>query len=601
MKRFLLAALLAAPLPLVIPALAPAIAQSRPAPTTAPADVRNAGPAVVTSADPRATLAGQEILRAGGSATDAAIAMMLALTVVEPQSSGIGGGGFLIHFDPRTGKTETIDGRETAPASARPDRFLRPDGQPMPSLEAVIGGRSVGVPGNLRLAALAHKKWGKLPWARLFEPAVRLADQGFPATSALAGASARLSPLWLGQRPLVEADRPVAGEDSAKLTAHSVTLPTIAALYAPGGKPIVEGQIVRNPALVATLRKVAAEGADVFYRGENAAALVAAVNGPVAPGGMTLADVAAYRAKERAPVCVNYRQWKLCGMGPPSSGATTVFQILGMLERFDLKAMGKDNPGAWNLIGEAMRLAYADREQYLGDPDFVSVPVKGLLDKRYVASRSALIAPDRVLGVYNPGTPPGAKPRTAGPARESGTTHFIATGRTGDVATWTSTVESAFGSNLIAGGYVLNNELTDFSAVPEQDGAPVANRVWPGKRPLSSMSPTIVYDRAGQPVFTVGAAGGKTIIMQITKALISHLDWGMNAQDSIAQGLIYFDKDGLILEQGTALAAMKVPLERIGQKVKIGKLGLKANAAQRTPTGWIGAADPRSVGTALGE
>lgn len=558
-------------------------------------------PGVVTAADPRATEAGQEMLRAGGTATDAAIAMMLALTVVEPQSSGIGGGGFLIHYNPATGRTETIDGRETAPASARPDRFIRGDGRPMPHLEAVVGGRSVGVPGNLRLAELAHRKWGKLPWARLFAPAIRLAEGGFTATRALAGGSATMTPLWLGTRASGGADRPVAGDGSAAVTAATLTLPEIAAQYAPGGKAIVEGQRVTNPALAKTLRAVAKGGANAFYTGTNARVLMAQVNGRVAPGGMTAADLTAYRAKERPTVCAPYREWKVCGMAPPSSGATTVFQILGMLERFDLKALGKDSPAAWNLIGEAMRLAYADREQYLGDADFVRVPVTGLLDRTYIASRSALIAPDKVLGQYRPGTPPGAQPRTPSAAEDGGTTHFIAVDRGGHVATWTSTVESGFGSNLIAGGYILNNELTDFAAVPELNGAPVANRVQPGKRPLSSMSPTIVYDRTGQPIFTVGAAGGKTIIMQVTKALIAHLDWGMNARDALGLGLVYYDRDGLILEQGTALEAIKAPLEKIGQKVRIGRLGLKANAAQRTPTGWVGAADPRSVGTSLAE
>ncbi len=555
----------------------------------------------VTSADPRATLAGQEVLRAGGTATDAAIAMMLALTVVEPQSSGIGGGGFMVHYDAKSGSTSTIDGREKAPASAKPDRFIRADGRPMPFLEAVIGGRSVGVPGSLRLAALAHRKWGKLPWARLFQPAIRLAEVGFPATRALAGGSATMSPLWLGAGNLPDSNRPVAGDGSAAVAGTTVTLPAIAAQYAPGGKPIEIGQTVRNPALAKTLRAIAKGGPDAFYKGANARQLVAIVNGSIAPGGMTTADLAAYRAKERAAVCAPYRQWTLCGMGPPSSGATTVFQILGLLERFDLKALGKDNPASWNLIGEAMRLAYADRAQYLGDADFVSVPVKGLLDRQYIASRSALIAPDEVLGSYTPGTPPGAQPRTPGKVTDGGTTHFIAVDRGGDIVTWTNTVESAFGSNLIANGYILNNELTDFDAVPDKDGAPAANRVSPGKRPLSSMAPTIVYDASGKPVFAVGAAGGKTIPMQVTKALIAHLDWGLNARDAIGLGLIYYDRDALILEQGTALEAMQRPLEKLGQKVRIGKLGLKANAAEKTPTGWVGAADPRSVGTALVE
>lgn len=570
---------------------------------TAPAalSAQAPSPAVVTSADPRATEAGQEILRAGGSATDAAIAMMLALTVVEPQSSGIGGGGFIVHYGAKTGRTDTIDGREKAPASARGDRFLGADGKPKDRLSAIIGGRSVGVPGNLRAAELAHKKWGKLPWARLFEPAIRLAENGFQVTRPLATSSAAYTPLWTGQQAIQPAG-PIAGDDRGPGGSIKVTIPEIAALYAPGGKPLQIGDTVRNPALAATLRRVAAGGTDAFYTGDNAAAIVATVNGPISPGGMTTADVAAYSAKQRKAVCTTYRTWKVCGMGPPSSGATTVFQILGMLERFDLKTLGKDNPVSWHLIAEAMRLAYADRGMYAGDMDFVSVPVKGLLDKRYIASRSGLISPVKTLGTYLPGTPPGAKPRTAGAAADKGTTHFIAVDRGGDVVTYTSTVESGFGSNLLApGGYILNNELTDFDWVPEKNGAPVANRVQPGKRPMSSMSPTIVYDANGKPVFAVGAAGGPTIIMQVAKAIIAHFDWGLSARDSIGQGLVFFNNAGLVLEEGTSLPPMQPALEKLGHKVTVGKLGLKANAAERTSAGWVGAADPRSVGTALGE
>jgi len=533
------------------------------------------GTGAVSSAHPSATEAGQEILRQGGSATDAAMAMMLALTVVEPQSSGIGGGGFLLHHDARSAKIETIDGRETAPAAADPKRFLVADGTPMSHRQAVGGGRSVGVPGNIRLMALAHRKWGKLAWPRLFEPAIRLAEQGFPASRTLAGASRSLSPVWSDY-------------------------PAIRALYAPAGAPVTEGTNIRNPALAALLRKIAADGPDAFYTGENAQAILAAVRTPGAPGDMTAADLTGYRAKERPPVCGTYRIWRICGMGPPSSGATTVLGILGMLERFDLKALGPDNPQSWHLIAEAMQLAYADREKYLADADFVRVPVKGLLDKAYLRRRSGLISPERALGAYVSGNPPGAPARTpAVQAEPAGTTHFVAVDAAGNVANMTSTVEGPFGSQLVANGYVLNNELTDFTSVPERGGAPVANRVQGGKRPLSSMSPTIVYDRSGRPVFAVGAAGGKTIIMQVAKALIAHLDWDMNARDSIGEGLIYFGSSGIILEEGTKREALLEPLRRLGHRVTVGRLGLKANAAERTSIGWVGAADPRSIGSAL--
>lgn len=560
---------------------------------------------VVTSADPRATEAGQTILRQGGSATDAAMAMMLALTVVEPQSSGIGGGGFLIHNDGRSGKVETIDGREKAPMAATQDRFLGTDGQPKPFVQQFPGGKAVGVPGNVRLMALASKKWGKLPWKALFQPAIKLAEDGYVVNERLNGSIKSVLPLWTGKREALDAAaiRPVAGDDSTVMTAGNATFPDTAKFYAPGGTALAVGTTVKNPELARLLRRIADEGPDAFYTGDNAKALVAAVTGTaVNTGDMTLGDLAAYQAKERPAVCSKYRGYKVCGMGPPSSGATTVFQILGMLERFDLKKLGKDSPVAWHLIAEAMQLAYADREKYLGDADFVAVPVKGLLDPSYMKARSQMISATKTLPAYNAGTPPGAPARVAVTQSEvPGTTHFVAVDGNGDIATMTSTIEGPFGSQLITNGYMLNNEMTDFSAAPVKDGGLVANRIQPGKRPLSSMAPTIVYDAKNRPVFAVGAAGGKTIIMQVTKAIIAHFDWGLSAKDSIAEGLVYFNRDSLILEQGTGRAALQPALEKLGHKVVVGRLGLKANAAEKTRNGWVGAADPRSPGTALSE
>ena len=300
-------------------------------------------------------------------------------------------------------------------------------------------------------------------------------------------------------------------------------------------------------------------------------------------------------------MCGPYRQWTICGMGPPSSGALTVLQILGMVERFPLARWGKDDPRSWNVIGEAMRLAYADRDFYQADPDFVAVPSQGLIDPAYLRARSRLIAPDRARGRYEHGVPPGAQARSPASSREvAGTTHFVAVDDAGDVVSWTNTIESAFGSQLTVNGYVLNTELTDFSLAPERDGAPVANRLEAGKRPLSSMSPTIVYDRSGKPVFAVGAAGGRTIIMQVAKALIAHFDWGLSAQEAIALGLVFFDKDGLVLEEGTTTARLAAPLTAMGHHVTVTGLGLKANAAEKLADGrWVGAADPRSPGNSL--
>jgi gamma-glutamyltranspeptidase / glutathione hydrolase len=535
---------------------------------------------VVTSADPRATEAGREILREGGSATDAAIATMVALSVVEPQSSGIGGGGFLVNFDAKTGKTGTIDGREKAPASASESLFLGTDGKPMGFREAFVGGKSTGVPGNIALAAQAHKKWGRIKWARLFAPAIKLADEGYVITPRLAEVIAKMSRAWDGM-------------DATK------------AIYWQDGRPKVAGDRVRNPSKALLLRDIARRGPKAFYTGGNAQAIANAVStSPKNPAPMTVKDIAAYRAVNRDAVCTTYRVYTLCGMGPPSSGATTVFQILGMVERFDMKALGKDSPVAWHLIAEAMQLAYADRELYLGDADFVAVPVKGLLDKAYIAQRSATISEAASLLKYEAGTPPGAPKRTAAISSEaSGTTHFIAVDKFGSVATWTSTVEGPFGSQLVANGVILNNELTDFTFAPMKDGAPVANRVQPGKRPVSSMSPTIVFDASGKPVFTVGAAGGKTIIMQVAKTLIAHLDWGMPSAEALAAPNVYFGGQAVLVEKGSYLEPMLPQIAKLGQTVVASSqlASLKANAAHKTVDGWVGAADPRSDGNALTE
>ncbi|NML11090.1 gamma-glutamyltransferase [Sphingobium sp. AR-3-1] len=556
--------------PLALLALIPAPAAAR-----APVSTN----ATVSAADPRAAQAGQEILRQGGSATDAAIAMMLTLNVVEPHNSGIGGGGFLMHHDGATGLLESIDGRETAPAAARPDRFMGVDGKPLPFIQAWPGGYSAGVPGNLRLAWDAHKKWGKLPWADLFAPAIRYAQDGFVLGERTATALRATQGIW-------------------------ADFPEIQKLFWVNGAPPPVGTTLKNPPLAALFKRIAAEGPDAFYTGENARLISQAVtNAPKNPVPMTEADLAGYKAQPRKPVCGHYRIYTICGMGPASAGGVTVLEILGMVERFPLAQWGKDDPRSWHVIGEAMQLAYADRETWLGDPDFVSVPVSGMIDPAYLKQRSSLIRLNKALNVYKPGTPPGAQPRTASlPQPESGTSHFVAVDRNGDIAAWTSTIESFFGSQLIANGVILNNELTDFSFTPQKDGKPVANRVEPGKRPLSSMSPTIVYDASGTPIFTIGAAGGKTIIMQVAKALIAHFDWGLSAQESIAHGLLFFNGEGLVVEQGTSLEAMKAPLEKLGHRVSINKMGLKANAAERLPDGhWQGAADPRSPGVSLQE
>ena len=551
----------------------------RPAPTIGQLDSAAVGTrGIVSAADPRAAEAGAEMLRAGGSATDAAIATMLALTVVEPQSSGIGGGGFLVLGD-AAGKVETLDGRETAPSAADGQWFYR-DGKPLSVPQAIPGGRSVGVPGSLRLAAEAHERHGKLAWKALFAPAIRLARDGFAITPRL--------------YEVLDRFRATGALDADGR----------AVFYAADGSPLPAGTVFRNPALAATLANLAARGADSFYVGPNAQALAAEVRAaPVNPAPMTPGDLATYQAKWRDPVCGAYRGYRICGMGPPSSGATTVLAILKQLERFDLRALGTDSPVAWHLIAESQRLAYADRERFLGDADFVPVPVSGLIDPAYLAQRSALIAPGKTLATVEPGNPPGGPIMREGvTAAEHGTSHFVAIDKWGGAASYTSTIESIFGSGVVVGGYYLNNELTDFSLVPTRDGHPVANRVEGGKRPRSSMSPTLIYGPDGRLRAAIGAAGGATIIVQVAKAIVGMLDWGLSAQDAIALPTLFSPADTVYVEQGTALEAMIPELKALGHaKVEAREPSFKANAIQRVGDRWVGAADPRSEGAAVAE
>jgi gamma-glutamyltranspeptidase/glutathione hydrolase len=534
---------------------------------------------MVSAADPRAAEAGAEILRAGGSAADAALATLLALTVVEPQSSGIGGGGFLVYHD-EDGEPDTYDGREEAPAAAGGDWFFV-NGKPMPIDQAIPGGKSVGVPGNLRLMAQAHRDQGRLPWASLFAPAIRLARDGFAITPRLHRALTRY-------------------RETGALPAQGRAL-----FYGADGNPLPIGTLVRNPALATFLEQLAARGADSFYVGPNAQAIAATVNNAGRnPSRMTVGDIASYDAKQRDPVCGEYRGHRICGMGPPSSGGTTVFAILKQLERFDMAALGPQSPTSWHLIAESMRLAFADREQFLADPDFVQVPVAGLVDAGYLAQRSALIQPDRTIANVTFGNPPGAIsascPRI--PTAERGTSHFVAVDRWGEVASLTSTIESAFGSGLMVNGYYLNNELTDFSLEPEKNGCMIANRVEPGKRPRSSMSPTIVYGPDGKVRLAVGAAGGATIIAQVAKAIIGVADWRLSAQQAIALPVIFAPGETVFVEQGSSLEAMMPALRALGHgDVRTREPGFKANAIEWTGSGWAGAADPRSEGVAVSE
>lgn len=574
-KQVCMTRLIATLLAFSSPLLAPLAALANDA-ADAPSVENIAGKASISSADERATQAGAEIIRAGGSAADAAMAMMLALTVVEPQSSGIGGGGFLLHYEAGIDQLTTINGRETAPAAAKDGRFTEADGRKMSFFKAVQGGHSVGVPGNMQLMAQSHAKWGKLKWADLFAPAIRLAEDGFIVNKTMESRLARLAPYW---------DK----------------FPEARKIYWRDGRPLTAGIRMKNPALAATLKSLAAGGPDAFYKGDIAKQIVDAVaNASVNAGDLTLSDLAGYKAKERDAVCAPYRKYVVCGMGPPSSGATTVLQILGTLSAFDLARLGKDDLQSWHLIAEAMKLAYADRAKYLGDPDFVQVPVAGMLNRAYLKKRSGLIDPKKARGDYPAGTPVGAAPRTAAPSSEvPGTTHFAVVDYDGNIANMTSTIEGPFGSQLIAGGFFLNNELTDFSFIPEKDGKPVANRVQPGKQPLSSMSPTVVFNAQGKPVMALGSAGGKRIIMHVAKTLIGAIDFELSLQEAIALPNIYYKGDAVLVENDSPLAAQTEALAKFGAPVKAADIGSKINGAEWTENGWRGVADPRSEGVAV--
>jgi gamma-glutamyltranspeptidase/glutathione hydrolase len=474
----------------------------------------------------------------------------------------------------------TFDGRETAPHAATGTWFYN-NGQPMAHDEAIPGGKSVGVPGNLRMMALAHKTYGKLPWAALFQPAIKLARDGFKITPRL-------------YNMLDEFRR------TGALSAQGRAL-----YYQADGSPKPVGTVVKNPDFAAFLEGIAKRGADSFYVGPNAQAIVATVNGsPLHPSQMTTGDIASYDAKSKPPVCGTYRGYRICGMGPSTSGGTTVFETLKQLERFDLSALGPNSPVAWHLIAESMRLAYADRERYLGDADYVSVPVAGLMDPSYLASRASMISPDKTLADVPAGNPPGAPKLTctAAPIEERGTSHFVAVDSQGNVASDTSTIESVFGSGLMVSGYFLNNELTDFNIVPDKDGCLTANRVQGGKRPRSSMSPTIVWGPDGHVRLALGAAGGATIPAQVLKTIIGVIDWHLTAQQAIALPMIFAPGgDSVYVERGTYLETMIPQLQALGQTVKPMPSGFKANAIEWVNGRWAGAADPRSEGVALSQ
>jgi gamma-glutamyltranspeptidase / glutathione hydrolase len=575
--------------PAVVAALLVACAPVRAQPATAPEPelatprsekrLVSASRFMVVAANPLAARAGYEILERGGSAVDAAIAAELVLNLVEPQSSGIGGGAFLLHFAARDGSLEAYDGRETAPAAARPERFLGADGKTLQWPDAVVSGKSVGVPGLLRMLELAHRKRGKLPWLELFDPAIRLAESGFPISPRL--------------HALVSADRYLALDDNARRY-----------FYLPDGTAKPAGTLLKNPELAAVLRRVAAEGTGAFYRGEIARDIAAAVRTRKrSPGDLTEEDLAAYAAEEREPLCGRYRGYRVCGVPPPSSGGFAVLQILGILEHFDLRALKPGSVQAVHLFAEAGRLAYADRNLYIADPAFVAAPLAALLEPRYLDSRAKLIDPKRSMGRARAGDPArvAAQFGIAEPIELPSTTHLSVVDAEGNAVALTASVEAAFGNRQMVRGFLLNNELTDFSWEPEENGKPVANRVEGGKRPRSSIAPTMVFDEKGKLVLVIGSPGGHSIINYVAETIVNVLDWGMDIQQAVAAPHMGSRNGPTDLERGTALERLAPELERMGHSVRIRDEASGLHGIMRTPGGWAGGADPRREGVAVGE
>lgn len=540
---------------------------------------------MVAAANPLAVDAGYQVIRAGGSAVDAAIAVQLVLTLVEPQSSGIGGGSLMLVWDGH--QVSAVDGRETAPAAANDQLFMQ-GGKPMPFFAGVVGGRSVGTPGTVRALALAHERYGKLPWKDLFTPAITLAEQGFFISPRLAS--------------LLAVEPYLAKDPEAR-----------AYFFLPDGSPKPAGTRLTNPALAKVLRTLAEQGPDAFYRGALAEAMVAKVRQhPDNPGLLSLSDLTHYRAKLRDGLCFDYRQHRICGFPPPSSGTLALGQIFGMLEHVDMAALppvrGEDgrlaaSADAIHYYSEAARLAFADRDRYVADSDFVSVPQAGMLDKGYLAERARLIGA-RSMGKAVPGTPPQAPVRGQDATPEfPSTTHVAIVDRDGMAVSMTSTIENGFGSRLMVNGYLLNNELTDFSFTPvDEAGLPVANRIEPGKRPRSSMSPLLVFSKpSGELAMSLGSPGGSAIINYVGKTLLGTLDWGLNLQQAIDLPNFGSRNGPTELEEKYTPPSVIEGLKAKGHEVTLGEQTSGLQGIQRNAEGWFGAADPRREGVAKGE
>jgi gamma-glutamyltranspeptidase/glutathione hydrolase len=561
----------------VLAGLTPLAGHAAPTPRATPIAQHH----LIVAAEPAAAQAGLAMLRVGGSALDAAIAAQLVLTLVEPQSSGIGGGAYLIVSDGTA--LHAYDGRETAPASARPGMFLDAQGQARRHYDAVPGGLSVGVPGVVRMLAMAHAAHGKLPWAKLFEPAIALAEQGFIVPPRLA-------------RELAEGGPRLAA------------MPDIRAnFYNPDGTPIKAGQTWRNPKLAQSLRRIADGGTDAFYAGSIADEIAAAVTkAPVNPAVMTRTDIANYQPKTRTPLCGTYRAYRVCSLPPSTSGGTTVLQILGLLQRFPSAELQPVTLSSVHLISEASRLAYADRERWLGDTDFVAVPLQGLLDAAYLDTRSRLIDPMHAMGTATAGTPLMQKGEILDyapmrPQIEHGTSHLAVVDDAGEVVSMTMSIEAAFGSQIAAGGFLLNNELTDFSFEPVIDGKPVANAPAPGKRPLSAMSPVIIFGPDGKFFAALGSPGGGQIIAYVAQGIVNLID-GQLSMEAVAAAARHVNLNGpTLIERGSSLEKFTPALTAMGHRVRAIPFDSGVNGIRRVNGGYEGGADPRREGVALGD
>lgn len=534
---------------------------------------------MVSAANPYAVNAGYRILEEGGSAVDAAIAVQMVLTLVEPQSSGIGGGAFLLYWDNSAHQLTSWDGRETAPSAATGDLFLDDEGQPINWWDALAGGRSVGTPGVIAALAIAHKQHGKLPWSTLFEDAIALSEKGFKV-------SERLHLL------IEKKTNPALGRyDKARN------------YFYPNDQPLQTGATLRNPELADTLKRIAAIGPKAFYSGDIAKDIVSTVKSAQDnPGLLSEKDLSSYQAKERPPVCAPYHQYKVCGMGPPTSGGITILQILSLLEPFKLSTYSPMDVNAVHLFSQASRLAYADRDTYIADSDFVNVPVTELLDSQYLKQRSSLINVERDMKTAPAGNIPNSTAFSKGSTHaQPSTSHISIIDASGNAVSMTTSIEMAFGSTLMVRGFLLNNQLTDFSFRNQQDGKPVANRVEGNKRPRSSMSPMMVFDKNNELLLVIGSPGGSRIINYVAKTIIGIIDWGLDIQLAIDLPNISNRNGSTDLELDTTAVNLQQALEKKGHDINIRELNSGLHGILVTPDGLIGGADSRREGIAKGQ